>query len=95
MHLKPEKQEKKPESILLNVGFGCMVVPERIVAIMPPNTSPMKRLKDTAKEESRLIDATHGRKTRSFIILDSNHVVLSSLHPETVSQRYRGLKGEK
>jgi len=78
---------------LLNIGFGNTVVAERVVAIVSPNSAPMKRLKDEAKEEKRLVDATHGRKTRSIIIMDSNHIVLSAIQAETISQRYTTLKG--
>ena len=76
------------EKNLLNIGFGNTVIAERVIAIAMPNSAPMKRLKDEAKEDKRLIDATHGRRTRSIIILDSNHVVLSAIQAETVSQRY-------
>ena len=78
---------------LLNIGFGNTVVAERVVAIVSPNSAPMKRLKDEAKDEKRLIDATHGRRTRSIIIMDSNHIVLSAIQAETISQRYTTLKG--
>ncbi|MBW2406994.1 MAG: DUF370 domain-containing protein [Deltaproteobacteria bacterium] len=77
---------------LLNIGFGSTVVSDRVVAIVSPNSAPMKRLKDEAREEKRLIDATHGRRTRSIIVMDSNHVVLSAIQAETVSQRYNMLK---
>ena len=77
---------------LLNIGFGNNVVAERVVAIVSPNSAPMKRLKDEAKAEKRLIDATHGRRTRSIIVMDSNHVVLSAIQAETISQRYATLK---
>jgi len=80
------------EQNLLNIGFGGTVVADRVVAIVPPSSSPMKRLKDEAKEEKRLIDATHGRRTRSIIVLDSNHVVLSAIQAETISQRYETLR---
>jgi regulator of extracellular matrix RemA (YlzA/DUF370 family) len=80
------------DQALLNIGFGSSVVAERVVAIVSPNSAPMKRLKDEAKEEKRLVDATHGRRTRSIIILDSNHVVLSAIQSETISQRYAALK---
>ncbi|MFA6008916.1 MAG: DUF370 domain-containing protein [Desulfobacteraceae bacterium] len=76
---------------LLNIGFGSSVVADRVVAIVSPNTAPMKRLKDDAKEEKRLVDATHGRRTRSIIVLDSNHVVLSAIQSETISQRFAAL----
>jgi regulator of extracellular matrix RemA (YlzA/DUF370 family) len=80
------------EQALLNIGFGSTVVSERVVAIVSPNSAPMKRLKDEAREDRRLIDATHGRRTRSIIILDSNHVVLSAIQAETISQRFALLK---
>ncbi|MBU1055612.1 MAG: DUF370 domain-containing protein [Proteobacteria bacterium] len=76
------------EQTLLNIGHGSSVVAERVVAIVSPNSAPMKRLKDDAKDEKRLVDATHGRKTRAIIVLDSNHIILSSYTPETISQRY-------
>ena len=72
---------------LLNIGFGNFVVADRIIAIVNPNSAPMKRLKEEAKETKRLIDATQGRKTRSIIITDSNHVILSAIQAETVAQR--------
>ena len=78
---------------LLNIGFGNTVAAERVVAIVSPNSAPMKRLKDEAKDEKRLIDATHGRRTRSVIIMDSNHIVLSAIQTETISHRYTTLKG--
>ncbi len=80
------------EQSLLNIGFGSSVVLERVVAIVSPNSAPMKRLKDEAKEEKRLVDATYGRRTRSIIVMDSNHVVLSGIQAETISQRYANLK---
>ena len=82
----------KMDQTLLNIGFGSSVVSERIVAIVSPNSAPMKRLKDEARDEKRLIDATHGRRTRSIIVIDSNHVVLSAIQAETISQRYATLK---
>ncbi len=81
------------EQNLLNIGFGSSVVLDRVVAIVSPNSAPMKRLKDEAKDEKRLIDATYGRRTRSIIVMDSNHVVLSAIQSETISQRYATLKG--
>jgi regulator of extracellular matrix RemA (YlzA/DUF370 family) len=76
------------ETSLLNIGFGNTVVTSRIVAIVTPGSAPMKRLKEEAKEEKRLIDATQGRRTRSVIITDSNHVILSAIQAETISQRF-------
>ena len=74
---------------LLNVGFGNYVVNSRIIAIVNPSSSPMRRLREEARSQSRLIDATQGRKTRSIIITDSGHVVLSAIQAETVGQRYQ------
>jgi hypothetical protein len=79
------------DQLLLNVGFGNTVVADKIVAILSPNSSPMKRVKDEAKEEKRLVDVTHGRKTRAIIIMESNHVVLSAIQPETISNRFESL----
>ncbi|EPR41451.1 UPF0296 protein [Desulfovibrio sp. X2] len=73
---------------LLNIGFGNFVVASRVVAIVTPTSSPMKRLREDAKTEGRLIDATQGRKTRSIVITDSGHVVLSAIQAETVGQRF-------
>ena len=60
----------------------------RVVAIVSPSSAPMKRLKDGAKKDKRLIDASQGRKTRSIIVTDSNHVILSAVQAETVAQRF-------
>ena len=62
-----------------------------MVAILSPNSSPMKRVKDEAKEEKRLIDVTHGRKTRAVIVTESNHIILSAIQPETLSGRFESL----
>lgn len=73
---------------MINVGFGNSIVASRILAVVNPHSSPMKKLKDEAKRNNRLLDVTEGRRTRSIIILDSNHVVLSSVQPETIMQRF-------
>jgi len=83
------------ERPLINIGFGNTVVADRVVAIVSPNSSPMKRLKDEAKLDKRIIDATHGRKTRSIIVTDSNHVILSAIQHETISQRFEQTKDQK
>jgi regulator of extracellular matrix RemA (YlzA/DUF370 family) len=80
------------EKTLLNIGFGNTVVAERVVGIVTPNSAPMKRLKDDARDENRLIDATHGRRTRSIIVMDSNHIILSAIQAETISQRFELLR---
>ncbi len=77
---------------MLNIGFGNVVAANRVVAIISPNSAPVKRLKDEARDDKRLIDVTHGRKTRSVLITDSNHVILSAIQAETISQRLSSLK---
>lgn len=72
---------------LLSVGLGNFVVPGRIVGIVNPASSPMRRLREDARQAGKLVDATQGRKTRSIIITDSNHVILSSILAETLLQR--------
>ncbi|SMC26893.1 hypothetical protein SAMN02746041_02798 [Desulfacinum hydrothermale DSM 13146] len=72
---------------LLNIGFGNTVVANRIVAVVSPSSAPMKRLKEDAKQANKLIDATMGRRTRSIIITDSDHVILSGVQAETIAQR--------
>jgi len=79
------------EQLLLTVGFGNTVVAQKVVAILSPNSSPMKRLKDEAREDNRLLDVTHGRKTRAIIIMESNHVILSMTNAETLSNKFESL----
>ena len=74
--------------MLVNVGFGNYVLAERVVAIVNPVSSPMRRLREDAKAEGRLVDASHGRKTRSIVITDSNHVILSAISADTLGQRF-------
>lgn len=83
------------EQLLLNLGFGNTVVAQKVVAILAPGSAPMKRVKDEAKEDKRLIDITHGRKTRAIIITESNHVILSAIQAETISHRFASLTEEK
>ncbi len=78
---------------LLNVGFDNAVAAERIIAVVSAEPSPVKRLREAAARHQKLIDATNGRRTRTVIVTDSDHVVLSSLQPETVAQRLMELKG--
>ena len=72
---------------LLNIGFGNVVSTSRIVAIVSPESAPIKRIIQYAKEKGSLIDATYGRRTRAVIITDSDHVILSAVQPETVAGR--------
>ncbi|WP_147820911.1 DUF370 domain-containing protein [Salidesulfovibrio onnuriiensis] len=73
---------------LLNIGFGNFVVSGRVVTIVNPTSAPMRRLREDARQEGRLIDATQGRKTRAIIVTDSNHVILSAIQAETIGQRF-------
>ncbi|KAB1443306.1 DUF370 domain-containing protein [Pseudodesulfovibrio senegalensis] len=79
---------------LLNIGFGNFVVSGRVVTIVNPTSAPMRRLREDARQEGRLIDATQGRKTRAIIVTDSNHVILSAIQAETIGQRFSSEEGE-
>ena len=72
---------------LINVGYGNFISSSRIIAIIGPESAPVKRIIQEAKEERRLIDATYGRRTRAVIISDSDHVILSAIQPETIAHR--------
>ncbi|MBI5194789.1 MAG: DUF370 domain-containing protein [Nitrospirae bacterium] len=73
---------------LINVGFGNVVSASRVIAIVSPGSSPIKRMREEARDRGKLIDATQGRKTRAIIITDSDHVILSALQSETITQRF-------
>ncbi len=72
---------------LLNVGFGNTVIVDRVVAVINTGSSPARKIKEIAKKNGKLVDVTEGRRTRSIIIMDSDHIVLSSVQTETISQR--------
>ncbi len=72
---------------IISIGFGSYVLVDRVVLVSNPKSSPMRRLRDDAKDQGRLIDATQGRKTRSLIVTDSNHVILSGIQTETIQAR--------
>lgn len=72
---------------LLNIGFGNVVSASRIIAVVTPASSPIRRMREDARERGKLIDATQGRKTRAIVITDSDHVILSALQAETITQR--------
>lgn len=75
---------------LINIGFGNIVAANRIIAIVSPESAPIKRLIGEARDQGVLIDATYGRRTRAVIITDSDHVILSAVQPETVAHRLAG-----
>lgn len=79
---------------LINIGFGNIVAANRIVAIVSPESAPIKRIISEARDRSTLIDATYGRRTRAVIVTDSDHVILSAVQPETVANRLASRGGE-
>ena len=78
----------------INIGFGNMVAADRIVSLVSPDSSPIKRLIQDAKDEGRVIDVTCGRRTRAVIITDSDHVILSAIQAETVANRLDSGEGD-
>lgn len=76
-------------SKLINIGFGNIVNTEKIVTIINPDSAPAKRIVQRAKEMERIVDATQGRRTKSVILTDSDHVILSALQPDTLAGRYK------
>lgn len=72
---------------LINIGFGNIVSANRLIAIVSPESAPIKRIIQNARDRGMLIDATYGRRTRAVIIMDSDHVILSAVQPETVAHR--------
>ena len=80
---------------LVNIGFGNIVNANRIVSIVSPESAPIKRIIQEARDKGMLIDATYGRRTRAVIITDSEHVILSAVQPETVAQRLLGWQQSK
>lgn len=77
---------------LINIGFGNMVAAGRVVAIVSPDSAPIKRIITEARERGHLVDATYGRRTRAVIIMDSDHVLLSAIQPETIANRFMSQK---
>lgn len=76
---------------LINIGFGNMISSDHLLAVVAPDSAPIKRLVQEAKERAMLIDASFGRKTRAVIVMDTDHVILSAIPPETIARR----RGEK
>lgn len=75
---------------LINIGFGSIVSANRLIAIISPESAPIKRTIQEARERGKLIDATYGRRTRAVLITDSEHIILSAIQPETVAHRLTG-----
>ena len=80
---------------LINIGFGSMIAAARLIAIVSPDSAPVKRVVQEAKERGMLIDASYGHKTKSVILMDTDHVILSALEPETISARWSDKQEEK
>ena len=80
---------------LINIGFGNMVSASRLVAIVSPESAPIKRIIQDAKDRGTLIDATYGRRTRAVLVTDSDHVILSAVQPETVANRLNDREDEE
>lgn len=87
------------EITLINIGFGNMISAQRLVGIVSPDSAPIKRLIQESRDNGMLVDATYGRRTRAVLIMDSGHVILSAVQPETVAHRLDtredGEKGKK
>ena len=77
---------------LINIGFGSMIASNRLLAVVAPDSAPIKRVVQEARDRGMLIDASYGHKTKSVILMDTDHVILSALTPETVSARWNGQK---
>ena len=77
---------------LINIGFGSFIAAKRVLSVLLPDSAPIKRVVQEAKERGMLIDASYGRKTRSVILMDTDHVILSALTPETLGERWEDEK---
>ena len=80
---------------LINIGFGNMVSANRLIAIVSPESAPIKRIIQEARDRGSLIDATYGRRTRAVILMDTDHVILSAVSPETLTDRWQGKEAEE
>ena len=89
----PKKVEPRRSAVgagvpyMLNIGYGNLVTASRVIAVVSPQSSPMRRLREEASERGKLVDATQGRRTRSILVTDSDHVFLSAINPETIASR--------
>ena len=80
---------------LINIGFGSVIAAQRVLAIVEPDSAPIKRIMQEAKERGMLIDASYGRKTQSVILMDTDHVILSALSAESLAERWNEKQEEK
>ena len=79
---------------LISIGFGSMIAPGRVLSVLEPESAPIKRVVQEAKERGMLVDASYGRKTRSVILMDTDHVILSALTPDALAERWEEHKEE-
>ena len=85
----PESElDSSPVSTMISIGYGNLIAASRVISIVSPQSSPMRRLREQATEAGKLIDATEGRRTRSILVTDSDHVILSAINPETIAARF-------
>ncbi len=80
---------------LVNIGFGSLIAPGRVLTVLEPESAPIKRVMQEAKERGMLIDASYGRKTRSVILMDTDHVILSALTPDALAERWEESQEDK
>lgn len=80
---------------LINIGFGSMIAAGRVLAVVDPDSAPIKRVMQEAKERGMLIDASYGRKTKAVILMDTDHVILSALTPDVIGERWNEKEEEK
>ncbi len=80
---------------LVNIGFGSMIAPQRVLAMVEPDSAPIKRVIQEARDRGMLIDASYGRKTQAVILMDTDHVILSALTPEALAARWENKEEEK
>ena len=80
---------------LVNIGFGSMVAARLVLSILAPDSAPIKRIIQEAKDRGMLIDASYGRKTKSVLLMDTDHVILSAVSPETLTDRWQGKEAEE
>ncbi len=83
----PRERVERAKPTMVNIGYGNLVMAARVIAIVSPGSSPMRRLREEAGRRGKLLDATEGRRTRSIVLTDSDHVILSAITPETIATR--------
>ena len=98
-HVRPVPTRERVRRVaapvrMLNIGYGNLLIASRVVAVVSPGSAPMRRLREEAQQRGKLVDATQGRRTRSILVTDSDHVVLSAINPETIAARFVAEEGK-